>query len=218
MLRLSPTAWAKLLYLRDLGDTEIGAFGITPVDDLLYVQDIELVRQTCDIASVAFDDASVADFFDRQMDAGRRPEQVGRIWVHTHPGSCPNPSGTDNETFVRVFGRSNWSVMFILARNGQTYARMEFHVGPGGSLLMQVGIDYGRPFPGSNHAAWEEEYLANVQADEGFFPMSDDLGLEPLADNLGFGLDRGIWDDFLADELTGIGLTDPPRSVSDDTR
>src|SRR5262245_57885400 len=34
-LRFSPTAWAKLLLMRDLGDTEIGGFGITPSNDLL---------------------------------------------------------------------------------------------------------------------------------------------------------------------------------------
>ena len=28
-LRLSPTAWAKLLYLRDAGDSEVGGFGIS---------------------------------------------------------------------------------------------------------------------------------------------------------------------------------------------
>ena len=39
-LRFSPTAWAKLLYLRDLGDTEVGGFGISAADDLLYVEDI----------------------------------------------------------------------------------------------------------------------------------------------------------------------------------
>ena len=91
-LRLSPTACAKLLYLRDLGDTEIGGFGITAADDLLYVENIELVRQTCDVASVAFDDDSVADFFDRQVDAGRRPEQVGRIWATPIPAPARIPA------------------------------------------------------------------------------------------------------------------------------
>src|SRR4051812_35743192 len=38
-LRFSPTAWAKLLFLRDIGDTEVGGFGITPADDLLFVED-----------------------------------------------------------------------------------------------------------------------------------------------------------------------------------
>jgi hypothetical protein len=45
-LRLTPTAWAKLVYLRDAGPTEIGGFGITPSDDLLLVEDIQLVRLT----------------------------------------------------------------------------------------------------------------------------------------------------------------------------
>ena len=32
-LRFSPTAWAKLVYLRDAGPTEIGGFGITLLRD-----------------------------------------------------------------------------------------------------------------------------------------------------------------------------------------
>ena len=43
-LRFSPTAWAKLLYLRDRGQTEVGGFGITASDDLLRVEDVQLVR------------------------------------------------------------------------------------------------------------------------------------------------------------------------------
>ena len=127
-LRLNPTAWAKLLYLRDLGDTEVGGFGISAADDLLYIEEIQLVRQSCDMASVAFDDESVADFFDRQIDAGRTMSQAGRIWLHTHPGSSPQPSRTDEETFARVFGHSDWAIMFILARHGQSYARLQFKV------------------------------------------------------------------------------------------
>ena len=60
-LRLCPTAWAKLLYLRDAGPSEVGAFGISAAEDLLYLEDLELVCQTCDVASVTFDDQSVAD-------------------------------------------------------------------------------------------------------------------------------------------------------------
>jgi proteasome lid subunit RPN8/RPN11 len=87
------------------------------------IEDVELVRQTCDIASVAFDDQAVADYFDRQVDAGRKVCQVGRIWVHSHPGSCPQPSGKDEETFARVFGKTDWAVMFILARDGHYVAK-----------------------------------------------------------------------------------------------
>ena len=209
-LRLSPVAWAKLLCLRDLGETEVGGFGITAADDLLYVEDILLVRQVCSSISVVFDDYSVADFFDRQVDAGRRPEQVGRLWVHTHPGSCPNPSGTDEDTFARVFGRTDWAVMFILARGGQTYARLEFHVGPGGSLLLPVEVDFRRPFQSSNQVAWQEEYLANVQPEELFPAVHDALVLEPLVEGFGLHSDRdsgyGLWDDLLEEKLVGINL------------
>ena len=67
-LRFSPTAWAKLLFLRDYGGTEVGGFGIAAKGDLLFVEDIQLVEQECSWAHVAFDDDSVADFFDQQVD------------------------------------------------------------------------------------------------------------------------------------------------------
>ena len=199
-LRLSPTAWAKLLYLRDAGDSEVGGFGISAAEDLLYIEDVELVRQTCDIASVAFDDQAVADYFDRQVDAGRKVYQLGRIWVHTHPGSSSQPSATDDETFARVFGKTDWAVMFILARGGQTYARLEFHIGPGGSLVLPVEVDYSRPFPASDHAAWSEAYLTNVQIEE--WPRVLDAG-----SNLESGLRAqpanlsDFWDELLDEKL-----------------
>src|SRR4051812_50201313 len=73
VLRFSPTAWAKLLFLRDAGDTEIGAFGISASDDLLFVEDVQLVTQNCTWIHVEFDDEAVANFFDNHVDAGRRP-------------------------------------------------------------------------------------------------------------------------------------------------
>ena len=68
-LRFSPTAWAKLLCLRDLGPTEVGGFGITDAGDLLHVRDIALVPQHCNEVFVAFDDTAVAEFFDDQVDS-----------------------------------------------------------------------------------------------------------------------------------------------------
>jgi proteasome lid subunit RPN8/RPN11 len=168
-LRFSPTAWAKLVYLRDLGPSEVGGFGVTPVDDLLYVEDVVLVKQICNPMSVVFDDASVADFFEVQIERGLRPEQFARVWIHTHPGDSPVPSGTDEETFARVFGECNWAVMFILAESGQTYARLGFHTGPGGAIKLAVDVDFSLPFAASDPEGWEEEYLANVTVDEPLF-------------------------------------------------
>jgi hypothetical protein len=164
-LRFSPYAWAKLLYLRDRGDSEVGGFGITAHDDLLLVKDVRLVQQYCTSASVRFDDAAVADFFDQQVDAGRRPAEFARLWVHTHPASCAWPSGTDEGTFARCFGSADWSTMFVLARDGETYARLRFGVGPGGSWEIPVEVDFRCPFPAADQAAWEREYVETVQVD-----------------------------------------------------
>jgi proteasome lid subunit RPN8/RPN11 len=163
VLHFTPTAWAKLLFFCHYGDTEVGGFGVTRPNDLILVDEFLTVKQKTTLASVEFDDAAVADFFDAQVDAGRNPEQFARIWLHSHPGDCPGPSATDEETFQRVFGACTWAVMFILARSGETYARLRFNVGPHGGLLIPVRVDYAAPFAGSDHAAWEREYLTNVQ-------------------------------------------------------
>jgi len=167
-LRFSPSAWAKLLYLRDLGPTEVGGFGISSTNDLLFVQDFVLVEQHCTETFVAFDDVAVAEFYENQVDLGRKPEEFGRIWIHTHPGSCPQPSNTDVETFDRVFGNCDWAVMFIIARSGHTYAELHWRAG-GASIPLNVEVDYSQPFAGSDHAGWNEEYSANVHV-ESWFP------------------------------------------------
>jgi proteasome lid subunit RPN8/RPN11 len=132
------------------------------VDDLLLVQGVELVRQTASVVHVEFDDEAVADYFDAQVDAGRRPEQFARIWAHTHPGSSPQPSSTDEDTFARVFGQCDWAVMMILARGGQTYARLRYNVGPGADVRIGVEVDYSQPFGGSEWELWQQEYEACV--------------------------------------------------------
>ena len=151
-----------MLFLRDFGPTEVGGFGISSAEDLLLVEDIELVRQTCSAVHVVFHDESVADYFDRQVDAGYTPAQCGRIWLHTHPGHCPRPSSTDEDTFARVFGKTDWALMFILARDGATYARIRANTGPGVQQELSVEVDYRAPFAASSESDWEKEYLANV--------------------------------------------------------
>lgn len=137
---------------------------MTSPDDLLLVDDIGLVRQRCSPVTVEFDDDSVADFFDEQVDAGLKPEQFGRIWVHTHPGDSAEPSLTDEETFERCFGNVNWAVMLILARGGETYARLQFNVGPHSAQRVNVEVDYTTRFDASDESAWRCEFKANVTA------------------------------------------------------
>lgn len=177
-LRFTPTAWAKLLFLRDLGHTEVGGFGISAADDLLLVTDFVLVPQVCTVVTVAFDDVAVADYFDQQLELGRRLEQVGRIWIHTHPGDSAQPSSVDEETFARVFGRTDWAVMAIVACGGQSSARLRFQAGPGGALQLPLEVDFQIPFAASDHAAWTEEYDRCVQATEKIL-FAEDPFLQP---------------------------------------
>jgi hypothetical protein len=147
------------------------------------------VRQACDWASVQFDDESVADYFDRQVDLGRTPEEFGRVWVHTHPGASAQPSATDEATFQRVFGSCHWAVMFILARSGASYARLSFGVGPGGSCEVPVEVAFDAPFLAADHVAWQAEYAACIQQS----PALTELGAQSFElDRLGRWLD-GAW-------------------------
>ena len=212
-LRFSPTAWAKLVFLRDAGDTEVGGFGIALADDLLFVDDVQLVGQNCTPVSVKFDDESVADFFDRQVDSGLKPQQFARIWVHTHPGTCPEPSITDEETFARVFDRTEWAVMFILAEGGQSYARLCFHVGPGGSIALPVSIDYARPFGASDHDTWTKEYGDNVRVTRSALFAERGIPFEPSEwDGIEEGEVEawlGDWDEYVSEEPTDALHGDP---------
>ena len=163
VLRFTPYAWVKLLFLRDRGETEIGGFGISSEADPFLVETIALVQQDCTRVSVRFDDMSVADYFESQVLAGRSPAEFARIWVHTHPGISAEPTTTDEATFERVFGRTDWAAMVILARGGARYARLRFGVGPGGQVRVPVHVDYEQPFPASEQDLWALEYADCVR-------------------------------------------------------
>ena len=171
-LRFTPYAWAKLTFMRDMTESEVGGFGITEADDTLLVTDIVLVKQKVTDISVAFDDDAVANFFEDQVDADRVPEQFARIWLHTHPGISPQPSFVDEETFQRVFGFCNWSVMVIVAQNDSAYARLRFGIGPGGEVEIPVCIDYACEFEATDFENWGQEYEDNVTPDLSYFKTS----------------------------------------------
>ena len=195
-LRFSPTAWAKLLYFRDKSDNEVGGFGISDPDDLLFVREFVTVKQEVTCVSVKFDDSSVADFFDTQVDLSRKPEQFARIWLHTHPGDSPEPSAIDKETFERAFGSCQWAVMFVVAENNKTYSQLSFNVGPGGRVLIPTQIDYSQEFDSTDRELWDTEYAANVKAIE-WLPSQSEAELKYSDHVLGdFALPYDFIDEF----------------------
>ena len=170
-LTFTPTAWAKLLYLRDRGPTEIGGFGISSRESLLRVQDIQLPTQQCTETFVTFDDVAVAEFFEEQVAEERVPMEFGRIWIHTHPGDSPQPSPTDRRTFAQVFGPCDWAVMFILARGGQTRAELHWRAGGPALIPVRVEVDFKGIFAGSDPDSWEQEYLSRVHPEPDISPL-----------------------------------------------
>jgi hypothetical protein len=125
---------------------------------------------------------AVADYFDACVDQGLTLNRCARIWLHTHPGTSAEPSGTDEDTFERVFGSCDWALMFILSRTGQTSARLAFNSGPGGQMHLPVQVDWPAwPTLCANRSVaiadvqglWRQEYDAHVRVQpERFLPIS----------------------------------------------
>ncbi len=83
-VEVQPDRVGEVVVLRDLGPTEVGGFGISVADDLLRIEDVQLLRQSCTSVTVHFEEAAVADFFDSQVDQDLPPSRFGRVWIHTH--------------------------------------------------------------------------------------------------------------------------------------
>jgi hypothetical protein len=171
VLRFAPLAWLKFQWLCHRGPTEVGGFGLSAEDDPLHVEDLVTVAQHATAAGVRFEDAAVADHFDRCADLGIKPERCGRVWLHTHPGGSALPSPLDEDTFARCFGRCDWAIMAILARGGPAYARLALAAGPGAEVELAVAVAWA-DWPEALRSAgaldrlagsWEEAYAAHVK-------------------------------------------------------
>ncbi len=162
-IRFTPFAWSKLLFLRDCGSTEVSGFGINATNDLLLIEDVRLVNQQCTSASVQFSDAAAQQLLEAATPDRTRDEQSGCIWIHTHPGDCALPSEADEETFARCCSTVTWAVMFIIAASGETYARLQFNIGPRCSRRLHVEVDYSAEFRQTEFAAWQSEYTDHVE-------------------------------------------------------
>tara|TARA_X000001388_G_scaffold77419_1_gene78146 strand:- start:211 stop:825 length:615 start_codon:yes stop_codon:yes gene_type:complete len=151
--KLSFTAetWQQLNYMCKRAPTEIGCFAITHPEDRLFVTDLWFPKQTCTAATVEFDDEDIAAQIDELADT-HPMDECFRIWIHTHPGNSANPSGTDESTFSKVLGHFDWAVMAILAKGGETYARIK-HNAPAG--ITDGKIEYKIPM-GMYSGGYEE--------------------------------------------------------------
>jgi hypothetical protein len=180
VLRFSPYAWAKLLFMRDIGGTEVGAKAITRKDDFLYVEDMLFIKQRCSAVLTRFSDSACNQLVLQMHEKGIPQAQFDRVWVHTHPGNSATPSGTDEENLINTYGNADWMIMFILAKGGETYCRLRMKPQlPGGpivSMNIPHEIDWTNEFQAADHAAWELEYHTNIfsQWDKGWTDDDED--------------------------------------------
>jgi hypothetical protein len=161
-LRVSPYAYAKWLWMRDRGNTEVAGYGVTGTEDPLLITDFKLIKQECTGTSFDLDTGDVAEYQDLMLDAGLAIWQSARILSHTHPGNSPKPSPADEKNFRRAFDRPDWAIMLIIAENGNAYCRLKVNVGPGIVKELKVAIAWEQPFNGTDTQAWEKEYKEKV--------------------------------------------------------
>lgn len=171
----TPYAWSKLLYFRDAGPTEVGGFGVAEdVERPLLITDFAVVHQECTWAFTSFDEESVDDHYDSYRARLWADQQFGRVWIHTHPGDSPDPSMVDEKTFRTRFGDADWAVMFILARGGQSYARLRTSSVSGFTIntMLDVDVIYSAPYPAAEHRLWSEEYKEKVREEKKVYTAS----------------------------------------------
>jgi len=167
-LKLTPYAWAKLIWMRDKGNTEVAGYCVTETSDPLLITDFVLIKQECTIVTFDLDSDDSAEYVERMMDEGLAPWQCMNILAHTHPGNSTDPSFVDEKNFEKAFSHPNWAIMLIIGQDGSAYCRLKMNTGPGTISLLDVVIEYGVPFNGSNPTEWENEYKAKVSKKTSF--------------------------------------------------
>lgn len=157
MIFIKEYAWCKYLFFRDNctpekleGSSnanhflEVSLMGQSENEENLNViVDMHCVKQEVSSGSTDMDDDGLADYVDRMSEEHNvGPLLTNRVWFHTHPGNCPKPSPTDEETFKKYWDNLNFAVMFILARDNSYYNYMKFMYNFSPSIWKSEKIGY----------------------------------------------------------------------------
>lgn len=200
VLRISPFAFAKMVFWRNCGDTEVAAYATTKTRDPLFITDFRLIKQECTGITFDLNTDDLAEDVERTLDDGLCPWQTHNILCHSHPGNSPGPSGTDEANFAKAFSRPDWAIMLIIAQDSSTYCRLKLNVGPGIEKLLKVQVDFSQDFPASDHKAWGKEYQSKVTRKK--FRMTGKEGTTSLPD-----ADDPLWWDKEHDKHIGFHAT-----------
>ena len=176
ILRFAPEAWNKLSLRRELGDDRVRGFGISAAANPLAIEDVRILHRN-DYAD-ALDDAEVLEFFTREIERELPFDRYARIWVGTRPGRSARPSVVEEAIFARLFDAVPWSVLFLSANGGATYARLQYRIGPGGAWRIPVVVGEPRLPTVDDHVARGRETNAAIGVTREIERDDARLGLE----------------------------------------
>lgn len=155
ILRFTPESWDQLSLRRE-HDDQVRGFGITAASDLLAIEEIRFLDRSA---------GADVEFLTGEIERELPVDRCARVWIGTRPGRSARPTSAELATFARLFGAVPWSVLFLVAHGGATYARLRFHVGPGGSWQIPVNISEA-PIPAiDDHVARGREMDATVEVE-----------------------------------------------------
>ena len=215
VLRFSAIAWMKMMHCRDSYEEEIAAYAVSSSEDLLEVIDVWIPRQQVSIGSFEFDSESITESIERMfIEKQIEPLRCSRIWIHTHPSGVSGPSGTDEDTFNKIFGYFTWSVMVIFPKNcDKPYASLKINAMgiPSVRVKLPVVVDYTietdsetcNPF-----SEFSDEVADNVEAETWITSKGDSSVFAEEYDYDGnwYGNSRANWENIF-----------PNQSVNDAT-
>ena len=162
-VRFSTLAYRKYMWGLKKSNNEIGFYGISSVDDPLYIEDLSIPKQEVSGATFEFDDEGVAAHLYEWRKKGKTTAECCRIMLHTHPGDSCTPSGTDESEFVRVYGEYPWSLMIIMGQSGKMYARYRQKEPVVFSAVIPVVVEFEVPGVGDELVeGWDKQYNDRV--------------------------------------------------------
>lgn len=152
----------KLKAFRDMGKTEVTGFFITKPDNSLEVIDAVLVEAECSGATV---DISPETMNQLYLDCAEKKIYTNQLiwWWHTHPGTSPSPSMTDESTFEELGEDRVFNAMYILAKGDNEYAKISIRDTATGIELEQI-ISIEHPFEKWDTFPSYEELKADYDA------------------------------------------------------
>ena len=170
-ITLSPLAYLHWQFICHAGPTEACAYGVTRATDDTYVERLHIPHQSCSVTYCESDEGQLSEhLLDAEMGVCNQ-DQIGRVWLHTHPAHSAQPSQIDENTFRDGWhGPHEFYTMMILAEGGQTYCRTR-HAGDATSdarTPSQIRVDWAAlpaliPQLPALTATWTAEYAEKVK-------------------------------------------------------